>query len=118
MRSRSITFCASILRSLIGFRRTSTKALLVPLLPPMKPATLCTAGSASKARRYTSIFGCITLNDRPSSPRMKPINWPVSCCGISVLGTTTYKAMLMPMVASRLNRVRRLWRKAQPRLRS
>ncbi|MNJ51712.1 hypothetical protein D3C77_470240 [compost metagenome] len=51
LRRRSITFCASILRSLIGFRRTSTMALLVPLLPPMKPATLCTAGSASKARR-------------------------------------------------------------------
>ncbi len=44
-------FCASSLRSLIGFNRTSTMALLVPLLPPMKPATLSTAGSASKARR-------------------------------------------------------------------
>ncbi|MNZ88337.1 hypothetical protein D3C78_1072260 [compost metagenome] len=51
MRRRSMIFCADTLRSLSGLRRTITMALLVPLLPPMKPATLSTAGSASKARR-------------------------------------------------------------------
>ncbi|MNJ58091.1 hypothetical protein D3C77_537090 [compost metagenome] len=51
MRSRSMIFCAESLRSLIGLRRTRIMALLVPLLPPIKPATLCTAGSLSKARR-------------------------------------------------------------------
>ncbi|MCY1224955.1 hypothetical protein D9M72_371330 [compost metagenome] len=65
------------------------KALLVPLLPPMNPATLSTASSFNTARRKISIFGCITLKDRPSSPRMKPISWPVSCCGRKVLGTST-----------------------------
>ncbi|MNT26921.1 hypothetical protein D3C72_1625250 [compost metagenome] len=102
-----MTFCADSCRSLIGFRRTIMNALLVPLLPPMNPATLSTASSLSTARRKISIFGCITLNDRPSSPRTKPINWPVSCCGMKVFGTTTYSATLTPTVISRLNKVRR-----------
>ena len=88
-RRRLITCCDDTLRSLIGFRRTIMKALLMPPAPPMKPATLSTAGSASTALRKISIFGCMTWNDRPSSPRIKPISWPVSCCGMKVFGMLT-----------------------------
>ncbi|MNZ95650.1 hypothetical protein D3C78_1148140 [compost metagenome] len=51
LRMRSITCWADSSRSAIGLRRTMTKALLMPPAPPMKPATLSTAGSASRARR-------------------------------------------------------------------
>ena len=71
----------------MGFRRTTRKALLIPLSPPMKPATLWIAGSLSRPSRKASIFGCMTWNDKPSSPRTKPISWPVSCSGIRFFGT-------------------------------
>ncbi|KWV86424.1 hypothetical protein PFLmoz3_03857 [Pseudomonas fluorescens] len=116
LRRRSITAWAEILRSPSGLRRTSITALLVPWLPPIKPATLSTAGSLSTAWRKISIFGCMTLNDRPSSPRTKPINWPVSCWGMKVLGTTTYSAIFTPTVTNRLSKVRRRWRSTQSRL--
>ncbi|MNY62249.1 hypothetical protein D3C86_1990350 [compost metagenome] len=83
----------------------------------MKPATLSTAGSLSTARRKISIFGCITLNDRPSSPRIMPISWPVSCCGRKVLGTLTNRNTFSAMVASRLNSISKACCKAQSRLR-
>ncbi|MNE16255.1 hypothetical protein D3C80_1091960 [compost metagenome] len=105
LRRRSATCWALTSRSATGFRRTIMKALLIPPSPPMKPATLSTAGSLSTARRKISIFGCMTWNDRPSSPRTMPTSWPVSCCGMKVFGTLTNSQTLRAMVASRLSRV-------------
>ena len=64
----------------------NVQALLIPRPPPMYPPTLSTAGSASTARRNSSIFGCMTWNERASSPRMKPPICPVSCSGRKLLG--------------------------------
>ncbi|MNE30348.1 hypothetical protein D3C80_1238580 [compost metagenome] len=59
----------------------------------------------------------MTWNDRPSSPRIMPISWPVSCCGRKVLGTLTNRNTFSAMVASRLNSISREWLSAQSRLR-
>ena len=88
IRMRLATSCADALRSFSGLRRTNVWALLTPRPPPMNPATLWTAGSARMCFRYTSIFGCITWNDVPSSPRMKPLSCPVSWLGRKLFGAT------------------------------
>ena len=54
------------LRSRIDLPPGPAQTLLVPL---QANSPLSTAGSLSTALRKVSIFGCITLNDSPSSPQ-------------------------------------------------
>ena len=70
---------------------TNMKPVLSALPPPMNEIMWDTAGWACTTRLRLSCRSFMAANETSCGPSVVPESWPVSCCGNSPFGTTTYK---------------------------
>ncbi len=87
-RSRATIRSALSSRSDSGFSVTNIDPVF-RCAPPVKPTTFATPGSARTIAMKSASFCRIAWNEMLWSAWMRPMSWPVSCCGKKPLGTIT-----------------------------